>query len=68
MSDATIALETVLAAIIEGVGGVLTVPAELLKQDRAGMSIAIEYDDKKDRVMFTLVESEDIEYDDDNNV
>lgn len=63
-----VAIENVLAAVIDANGGALSVPAEQLKKDRSGFAIAIDYDEATSMVLFTLVESEDIEYDDDNNI
>ena len=59
----TIALELVLAAVIDNAGGMLAVPVELIGQNRAGMVIAITYDTEKSVMYFTLEESENVDYD-----
>ena len=67
-SSTNVAIESVLAAVIDANDGVLSVSAEQLKKDRSGFAIAIDYDEATSMVLFTLVESENIEYDDDDNV
>jgi hypothetical protein len=63
MSDKVdVALEEVLAAVIDEIGGRLVVPMDALKKDRAGKAIAIDFDDEKQAVVFTLQEQEDIIY------
>lgn len=61
--EKTIALESVLAAVIDGLG-VLKVPGDLLKKDRSSMVIAIDYVEKENMLYFTLVEKDDVGYDD----
>lgn len=62
MSVETINIEILLAAIIDDADGVLTIPAEVLQKDRSGKAISINYEAAEDWLVLTLVDSDDIDY------
>lgn len=57
-----VAIEEVLAALIDDNDGELTITPEQLSKNRAGMIIAIDFDDERNLVVFTLQDAEDIIY------
>lgn len=60
-----IAAESILAAVIDSTeAGYIVVTHESFVKDRAGLSIALDYDLQTDSITLTLVESEDIEFED----
>ena len=65
MSDdvTTVAIEQVLAAIIDQQDGLVRIDAELFSVDRGGKVIAIDYDSKTNTILLSLAESDDIDYD-----
>lgn len=64
MSDQMIAVEVILAAVVESQGGVVKVPAEIFSKDMSGFVIAMDFDDKSNELVITLVDKETAQYED----
>lgn len=62
--EAVIAVEEILAAVIDSYGGRLEIDRESMEKSYDGKVMAIDYDYKKERVVLTLVDGEDIDYED----
>ena len=64
LEDVHLAVEEVLAAAIEAHGGRVEISAESFSRGFNGKVIAMDYDMKKDVVVLTLVDQEDVSYGD----
>ena len=67
MSELSLAIEEVLAAVIlSNENGAIFVPTETLESDMSGLAIAIDRDEQRDGIVLSIVNKEDIEYDDED--
>lgn len=62
--ESIIAIEEILAAVIDDNGGRLEINRESMEKSYDGKVMAIDYDYKKERVVLTLVDGEDVDYED----
>lgn len=61
-----IAVEVILAAVVEDQGGVVKVNAETFDKDLTQYVLALDFDDKAQQLVITLVDKETAVYDDDD--
>lgn len=59
-----VAIEELLAAAVEFNGGRLEISAESFQRSFGGKALAIDYDPQKDMIVITLVDKEDVIYED----
>jgi hypothetical protein len=59
-----LAIEELLAAAVDYNGGRLEISTESLQRSFAGKALAIDYDMQKDMIVVTLVDKEDVIYED----
>ena len=64
MSDQMIAVEVILAALVESQGGTVKVPVETFEKDLSGYVLAMDFLEQSNELSITLVDKETAVYED----
>jgi len=64
VSEQSLAVENVLAAVVESQNGVVKIPVEIFKRDFSRFVLAIDYDAEANELSITLVDKETAVYED----